>query len=150
MAKPSIHSDYQAGAGARREQLAALLDDQLGVGGRGLSAAVHHLGLAANHAGVGGDRAQVLHLEGLAGVADPGRKRGVDGTAQRRVENRRGVAAVHDADRVVVLLPGSPSKTALPSSTQAIAKFISTAIGGAGISPDWIARMKSRPDIRIP
>ena len=40
------------------------------------------------------------------GVADAGRKRGVDGAAERRVEQRRGVAAVDDADRVVVLLAG--------------------------------------------
>ena len=31
-------------------------------------------------------------------------------------------------------------KTALPSSSSTIEKFITTAIGGGGSSPDWTAR----------
>ena len=75
------------------------------LGGRLFAAAVEDVGLAEDAAGVAGDRAHVLGLEAERGVADAGRQGRVDGAAEGRVEQGRGVAAVDDADRVVVLLP---------------------------------------------
>ena len=72
--------------------------------GRLAAAAVEDVRLAEDAAGVAGDRAHVLGLEAERGVADAGRQGGVDGAAEGRVEQGRGVAAVDDADRVVVLL----------------------------------------------
>ena len=91
--------------GAVGEQLAALGRGQRRLGGRLFAAAVEDGGLAEDAAGVAGDRAHELGLEAERGVADAGRQRRVDGAAERRVEQGRGVAAVDDADRVVVLLP---------------------------------------------
>ena len=74
----------------------------------------------------------------------------MDGAAERRVEQGRGVAAVDDADRVVVLLAGSPSKTARPSSSSIGRSRIVTAIGGGGSSPATTALMYSMPVIVAP
>ena len=88
------------------EQLAGVGGGQVRLRGRLLATAVEDRRLAEDPAGVAGDRAHVLRLQPERGVADAGRQRGVDGAAEGRVEQRRGVAAVDDADRVVVLLPG--------------------------------------------
>ena len=79
---------------------------QLRLRGRLFAAAVEDARLAQHAAGVAGDRPHELGLEAERGVGDAGRQGRVDGAAEGRVEQGRRVAAVDDADRVVVLLPG--------------------------------------------
>ncbi len=98
-------AEDHAGGDAVGEQLAALGRPQVGLGRRLFAAAVEDVGLAEDAAGVAADRPHVLGLKAERGVGDAGGERGVDGAAEGRVEQGRGVAAVDDADRVVVLLP---------------------------------------------
>ena len=95
-----------AGGRAVGEQLAGRRVGEPRLAGRLAAAAVDHLTLGADPLDLAGDRADHLHLEAERRVADPGRQRRVDGAAERRVEQRRRVAAVDDADRVEVLLAG--------------------------------------------
>jgi hypothetical protein len=86
------------------EQLAGLRIGQPRLRG-GLGApAVKDLTLREDAFGLAGDRADQLHLERERRVSGPCLERGVDRAAHRAVEERRRVAAVDDADRVVVLL----------------------------------------------
>ena len=102
----SSGAEDHAGGGAVGEQLAAVGGGQRRLRGRLFAPPVEDVRLAEDPAGVAGDRAHVLRLEAERRVADPGRERGVDGAAESRVEQGRRVAAVDDADRVVVLLAG--------------------------------------------
>ena len=99
----SAAEDHQ-GRGAGGEQLAGVLGGDACLRGRLAAAAMDDDALAQHPTGVAGDRAQVLHLEPERGVGDTRGQRRVDGAAECRVENRRGISAVDDADRVVVLL----------------------------------------------
>ena len=100
-----LPAEDHAGRRAGGEQLAAVGGGQGRLRGRLFAAAVEDGRLAEDAAGVAGDRAHVLGLEPERGVADAGGQGRVDGAAEGRVEQGRGVAAVDDADRVVVLLP---------------------------------------------
>ena len=62
--------------------------------------------LAAHRPGVFRDAADEAHLHVGRRVTDALRQRRVDRAAHRRVEQRQREAAVHDADRVVVLFAG--------------------------------------------
>jgi hypothetical protein len=88
------------------QQLAAVRVYQAGLSGRLPAAAVEHLALGVDPGDLPGQRPHQLHLERQRRVADSGGQRSVDRAAERRVEQGRRVAAVDDADRVVVLLAG--------------------------------------------
>src|SRR4051794_34603018 len=86
------------------EQLAVVGRGEVGLDRRLAAAAVEDIGLAEDTPDIAGDRAHVLGLEAKRGVADAGGQGRVDRTAEGRIEQRRRIAAVDDADRVVVLL----------------------------------------------
>ena len=98
-------TEDQAGRRPVREQLAVRVR-QLPLGGRDPRALVDDDPLAADHAGVGGDRADEVRLHLERRVADASLELRVHRAAHRRVEQRQRDPAVHRADRVVVLRAG--------------------------------------------
>src|SRR4051794_35788997 len=102
MRRSSVAAEDHQGRGAGSEQLAGVRSGEARLGGRLAAAAVDDDALAEHPAGVAGDRALVLPLEPERGVGDADRQRRVDRTAEDRVEERRGVTAVDDTDRVVM------------------------------------------------
>ena len=92
------------------EQLAAVSRPQARLRGGLAAAAVKHLGAAQHPAGVAADRAHELRLQAERGVTDAGGQRRVYGAAQGGVQQGRGVAAMNNPDRVVVLLARVPGE----------------------------------------
>src|SRR5579885_795853 len=100
----SAAEDRAAGRSDAEELAGAVVELALGDGGG--AADVERDPFAADGAGRGRDAADETDLHVGRRIADAGREQRVDRAAHRGVEDRQREAAVHDADRVVVLLAG--------------------------------------------
>ena len=136
----------QAGRGGVREQTALGVGDARFRGG-GTAADTERAAFGAHHATVLGHALDEGDLELQRGVAGSRRQRRMHRQPHRRIQQRRGVAAMHGADRIVVPEAGNVCITTAPGSAVKSKGSMVCMIGGAGKVPSKIARTKSTPAI---
>jgi hypothetical protein len=86
-----------------RQKLAGAVVE-LAFRGADARADVDHLALGLHRTGLVGHGAHVVHLDLDRGVADAGLERGVDAAAHHRIEQGGGNAAMHGAERIIVVI----------------------------------------------